>query len=104
MVVLVILFLCFTFSDPKGPPCGPANPAFFGHEELKPWIYSQLLNAKEKKMNKDGEKEFQDDKYTPLYTYTVPANVSRRFFQPFGIFLLVSRLYLVVTLGSTFEY
>ena len=96
-------FLRFKFPDPKGPPCGPANPVFFGHEELKPWIYSQLLNAKEKKMNKDGKKEFQDDKYTPLYTYAVPANVSKRFFQSFGIFLFGLSSVLIVNLGSRFK-
>ena len=54
-------------------------------------------------MNKDGKKEFQDDKYTPLYTYAVPANVSKRFFQSFGIFLFGLSSVLILNLGSRFK-
>lgn len=79
----------FVFLEAKCPgKIGLPPVQILGHESMKPFQYSQLLKAKPKKLNKD-EKEFQNNEYVPLYTFSMPAKVNI-IVQPEPVYCLVS--------------
>lgn len=52
---------------------------FLGHPDMIPPLYSEIPDQKPVKLNKKDEKpkdkDYQHDKYVPIYTYAVPCKV-----------------------------
>jgi len=65
-------------AEPKAPKkLGGCNVSMFGYNDMPPWLYSQILGAKAVKLNKDDDhdKDYQNDKYNPLYAFAMPMKI-----------------------------
>ncbi|XP_057305066.1 arrestin domain-containing protein 3-like [Hydractinia symbiolongicarpus] len=63
--------------EAKPSKVGPAPMEFLGHPDMIPPLYSEIPDQKPVKLNKKDEKpkdkDYQHDKYVPIYTYAVPS-------------------------------